>query len=546
MRWTGSWRGCSPSASARCSPPLLTAVGASGGQPAPIAAVSGAFIDRTPAWLKDFAIATFGTNDKRALLVGTVVVLALVCAAIGVLARRRLTLALVLFAVVGAVGAAAVLSRPGASPADIVPTLLGVAAGLWFLSRAHAANSVATPSNPTRRWVIGGLVGGAAAYVGSLLGGGSTAATASRDALKAQTLKGTTLTIPAGADLGIEGLTPYIVPNEDFYRIDTAIVVPRLDAAEWRLKVTGMVDREVEIDWKTLQSKQMQEALVTLMCVSNEVGGDLTGNAVWTGWPVRELLAMAGPKAGADMVLQTSADGWTCGTPLGALTDDRNALLAIRMNGEPLPFEHGFPVRLVVPGLYGYVSATKWVTELKVTTFEQDQGYWTPRGWSPLGPGQDELAHRRAAGGCLGQGRTGRRRRRRVGAAPGHLQGRGPGRPGAVDPGAARRRREHRHVAPVGARLGRHPREPRHPRAGLRRQRRGAVSLRGAARSRRRDRHPRGQRPGGLTTASASISTSSSGSMRATTCTIVDAGRTSPKTSPCARPTSAQCAMSVT
>jgi len=365
---------------------LLTAVGAAGGQPAPVAAVSGAFIDRTPAWLKDFAIATFGTNDKRALLVGTVVVLALVCAAIGVLARQRLTLALVLFAVVGAVGAAAVLSRPGASPADIVPTLLGVAAGLWFLSRAHAASSLATPSNPTRRWVIGGLVGGAAAYLGSLLGGGSTTAVASREALKAQTLKGTTLTIPAGADLGIEGLTPYIVPNEDFYRIDTAIVVPRLDAAEWRLKVTGMVDREVEIDWKTLQSKQMQEALVTLMCVSNEVGGELTGNAVWTGWPVRELLAMAGPRAGADMVLQTSADGWTCGTPLGALTDDRNALLAVRMNGEPLPFEHGFPVRLVVPGLYGYVSATKWVTELKVTTFAQDQGYWTPRGWSALGP----------------------------------------------------------------------------------------------------------------------------------------------------------------
>ena len=127
------------------------------------------------------------------------------------------------------------------------------------------------------------------------------------------------------------------------------------------LKVTGMVDREVEIDWKTLQGKQMQEALVTLTCVSNEVGGDLVGNAVWTGWPVRELLAMAGPQAGADMVLPTSIDGFTASTPLAALTDDRNALLAIRMNGEPLPFEHGFPVRVVVPGLYGYVSATKWV-----------------------------------------------------------------------------------------------------------------------------------------------------------------------------------------
>ncbi len=151
-----------------------------------------------------------------------------------------------------------------------------------------------------------------------------------------------------------------------------------------------MVDQEVEIDWATLQSKPMQEALVTLMCVSNEVGGDLTGNAVWTGWPVRDLLAMAGPKAGADMVLSRSVDGFTAGTPLAALTDDRNALVAIRMNGEPLPFEHGFPARIVVPGLYGYVSATKWVSELKVTTFAADQGYWTPRGWSALGPVKTE------------------------------------------------------------------------------------------------------------------------------------------------------------
>jgi DMSO/TMAO reductase YedYZ molybdopterin-dependent catalytic subunit len=194
------------------------------------------------------------------------------------------------------------------------------------------------------------------------------------------------VTVPAGADLKVPGLTPFIVPNGQFYRIDTAFVVPRVDADSWRLRVTGMVDHEVEIDWNALQAKELTEALVTLTCVSNEVGGTLVGNATWTGWPVRELLAMAGPRAGADMVLQTSADGWTCGTPLGALTDDRNALLAIRMNGQPLPFEHGFPVRMVVPGLYGYVSACKWVTELKLTTFAADEGYWTPRGWSAKGP----------------------------------------------------------------------------------------------------------------------------------------------------------------
>jgi hypothetical protein len=181
-------------------------------------------------------------------------------------------------------------------------------------------------------------------------------------------------------------VTPFVVPNGQFYRIDTEFVVPKLDADTWRLRVTGMVEQEVEIDWATLQRKPMAEALVTLACVSNEVGGNLVGNAVWTGWPVRELLAMARPRPGADMVLQTSADGWTCGTPLTALTDHRNALIAIRMNGQPLPFEHGFPARLVVPGLYGYVSACKWVTELKVTTFAADEGYWTPRGWSARGP----------------------------------------------------------------------------------------------------------------------------------------------------------------
>ena len=151
-----------------------------------------------------------------------------------------------------------------------------------------------------------------------------------------------------------------------------------------------MVDHEITIDWATLLTKPMRDALVTLMCVSNEVGGNLTGNAVWTGWPVRELLKIAGPRPDADMVLSTSIDGWTAGTPLSVLTDDRNALLAIEMNGQPLPFEHGFPVRMVVPGLYGYVSATKWVTDLKVTTFAQDQGYWVPRGWSERGPVKTE------------------------------------------------------------------------------------------------------------------------------------------------------------
>ena len=192
--------------------------------------------------------------------------------------------------------------------------------------------------------------------------------------------------IPAGAEIRLDGLGPLVTPNKDFYRIDTALRVPVVDPDKWTLRVTGLVEREVELDFAALLAKPMTERHVTIACVSNEVGGDLIGNARWLGWPVRELLAMAGPKPGADMVLSRSTDGFTAGTPLEALTDSRDALLAVGMNGEPLPLEHGFPVRLIVPGLYGYVSATKWVTELKVTRFADDVGYWTPRGWSERGP----------------------------------------------------------------------------------------------------------------------------------------------------------------
>jgi DMSO/TMAO reductase YedYZ molybdopterin-dependent catalytic subunit len=193
--------------------------------------------------------------------------------------------------------------------------------------------------------------------------------------------------VPAGADLDLPELTPYVTDNDDFYRIDTALQVPAIDPADWSLSITGMVANPFQIDYATLSAKPLVEHMITLTCVSNEVGGRLAGNALWLGYPIRELLAEAKPQQGADMVLSTSDDGFTVGTPLEVLTDpNREALLAIGMNGAPLPIEHGFPVRMVVPGLYGYVSATKWVTELKVTTFAADQGYWTPLGWSARGP----------------------------------------------------------------------------------------------------------------------------------------------------------------
>ncbi|GMA21693.1 molybdopterin-dependent oxidoreductase [Arsenicicoccus piscis] len=390
------------------------------GTPSPIDAVGAAFIDRAPPWLKDFAVSTFGTNDKMALYVGITLVLVLLSCAMGVTAVRSRRAGVAVLLLLGTVAAAAVLSRPHASSTDLVPLLIGVVAGWWLLTRwtgrfvqrpartgssgstvasrevaaqgrsPREARSVSSVSSVSRRVVLGsGLAAVAAGAVGVLVGrvvaGSVRAASVARDAFRVPPVA-RRVTVPAGADLGIRGVTPFIVPNAEFYRIDTALVVPQVDPATWSLRVTGMVEREITLDWATLLSKPMQEAMVTLMCVSNEVGGTLNGNAVWTGWPVRELLKEAGVRPGADMVLSTSVDGFTAGTPLEAMTDDRSTLLVVAQNGEALLPEHGFPVRLVVPGLYGYVSATKWVSELKVTTFADDMGYWTPRGWSALGP----------------------------------------------------------------------------------------------------------------------------------------------------------------
>jgi DMSO/TMAO reductase YedYZ molybdopterin-dependent catalytic subunit len=209
---------------------------------------------------------------------------------------------------------------------------------------------------------------------------------AARDALRLPTAR-TTVTVPEGANWELPGLSPIITPNADFYRVDTALTVPNVDPTTWRLSIEGMVDTPIELSFDDLVNMGLDEYGVTLTCVSNEVGGGLVGNAIWTGVPIRDILRMAGVQSGADMVLSESVDGYTASTPLGSLTDDNlDAIFAVAMNGEPLPFEHGFPVRMVVPGLYGYVSATKWVTKLTVTRFDQVEAYWTPRGYSAEAP----------------------------------------------------------------------------------------------------------------------------------------------------------------
>ncbi len=359
----------------------------------PMTAVGGAVIDAVPPVVKDWAVALFGTADKAALLVGMGLVIAALAAIAGDLEVRRRFGGVAVVALFGLAGVAAVLTRAQLTPAALaLPAVTAALAAvlLRFLVRRLEAAAGTTDGTARRRFLRNLAGGGLATAAGGILAGAWRGATvgvsAARERLRLPAAASAAPPIPAGAEAGVEGMQPLVTPNRDFYRIDTALSVPAVNPDTWVLKVTGMVEREVELDFASLLAKPLIERHVTIACVSNPVGGDLIGNARWLGWPVRELLAQAGPRAGADMVLSRSADGWTAGTPLEVLTDSRDALLAVGMNGEPLPLEHGFPVRLVVPGLYGYVSATKWVTELKVTRFADDAGYWTPRGWSERGP----------------------------------------------------------------------------------------------------------------------------------------------------------------
>ena len=360
----------------------------------PFAVIGSGLIDLAPSWAKDTAIALFGTGDKVALIVGVALVLAVVAALAGILELRRPPIGALILAALGALAVVAAMIRPGAGPFAWLPGLVaGLVAVIVLRVLVQRLRPVAgiTPDEIDRRRFLIWTTGAAAAglvllVVGNVARGATRSIEAVRDALRLPKAARAAAPVPVGADLKIPGLAPVVTPNAEFYRIDTALIVPRIDPADWSLRIHGMVEREVRLTWDELVALPMQESDVTLACVSNEVGGSLIGNARWLGVPVRELLARAGVDPDADMVLSTSSDGFTASTPIEALTDDRDALLAVGMNGEPLPIEHGFPARLVVPGLYGYVSATKWVTQLEVTRFDRATAYWTTRGWSERGP----------------------------------------------------------------------------------------------------------------------------------------------------------------
>jgi DMSO/TMAO reductase YedYZ molybdopterin-dependent catalytic subunit len=373
------------------------------GAPSPLLAVARFIVDIQPPGAKDFVVSLFGQNDKVAFEVFIVLVALLVGGGLGRLAPSQPDLANGILAAFAGAGFAAALRDPN-NVLALSALVAGIEAivGIWVLRRliplaagmprAPADDLPATPD--WRRRSL--LLSGGAIAVGSLVAG-----TVGRYLLERQRAPATPADLPAapvgvdlppGADIATNdltqaGLTPIVVPNEDFYRIDTAFIPPSVDRDAWRLKVTGLVDREVELTYDELVAMPIVEQFVTIACVSNEVGGNLVGNARWTGVALRDVLAIAGVQGSADQLVGRSVDGWTAGMPVEwVMEPSREPMIAVGMNGEPLPRAHGYPARLIVPGLYGYVSATKWLAELELTTFDQFHGYWVPLGWAERAP----------------------------------------------------------------------------------------------------------------------------------------------------------------
>jgi DMSO/TMAO reductase YedYZ molybdopterin-dependent catalytic subunit len=391
----------------------------------PVVPVGQVVIDRVPAGLREWAIETFGTADKAVLVLGTIFALAVIGSLVGLLAEegwwsRRPAFTSAAYGVTAAVGLAgvlAVLERPDPTFPKMLPALAGTVvslAALWWLG--SAARSAALDARPAEGYtadrrefvlrasslglgalMIGGLGrvlrrrfdvdGERASFELPPVGPNADSGEPPVDSVPV----GPPTTVAEATDtsefeFGLDGVESFLVPNSDFYRIDTALVVPQVRQADWTLRIHGMVDRELELTFGDLVERPTVERMVTLSCVSNQVGGNLVGNALWQGVLLAPLLEECGVHPEATQVVSRSVDGWDCGSPTSVIMDGRDAMLAYGMNREPLPAEHGYPVRLVVPGLYGYVSATKWVTEIELTRWEDYDAYWVPRGWSKEGP----------------------------------------------------------------------------------------------------------------------------------------------------------------
>lgn len=352
----------------------------------PLLSVGDVVIDYSPEWLEQWAISTFGTNDKAVLLGSMLAVIVLLGIVAGATSRRSLTPAVGLFAGSAALGGWAVARDP-LQEAGTALVAVGVGAVVGLVVLLVVRSPVVAEPTDRRRFL--GLAAGATVF--TVVAGVAGRARTNR---MVATVDRTDVALPQPVDaagpvpsgVGVDGVSSLITPNDRFYRIDTALGIPAVPLDEWKLAVTGMVDRPFELTFDELLSLPLVERHVTISCVSNEIGGSLVGTATWLGVPLVRLLEKAGVQDGATQLVGRSLDGWTAGFPTEVAFDGRDALVAVGMNGEPLPMEHGFPARLIVPGLYGYVSATKWLSEIELTTWEGFDAYWVPRGWAKEAP----------------------------------------------------------------------------------------------------------------------------------------------------------------
>src|ERR1700677_1180686 len=420
--------------------------GITGASSSPVVAVGQLQIDFTPPWLKNWAIAHFGSDDKLVLVTGILVVLGLFAACVGAIATRRLVYGLAGLGVFAAGGLTASAPRRTAPFGSMLPTLAAIATAVVVLlvlerriaplpaaavaavegpgvaelagtqsardepardelaapdlpgatrtpavpsSAGPARQSWAVPEPRRRSFLAAGAVTVGVAAVAGLAGRILTERSSVAKFIQTLRIPAPVKALPplpAGVNLNVPGISPFITSDAQFYRVDTAIVLPQVNPDSWQLRIHGMVSREITLTFDDLIRRPLIEDYITLCCVSNPVAGPYVGNALWRGASLSSVLREAGIKAGADQLLCTSVDGFTSGTPIQTVMDGRDALLAVAMNGQPLPVAHGFPARMVVPGLYGYVSATKWVTDIEVTTFAGNYAYWAQRGWSQQAP----------------------------------------------------------------------------------------------------------------------------------------------------------------
>ncbi len=400
-------------------------------QASPVIAVGGQAINLTPTPVKEFAVAHFGTNDKTMLLGGMYLTIALLAMVIGCLARRKLILGVIGLSAFGVLGAFVALIQPASRTTDAIPALVGGAAGvvaiIWLVTQAGSAAAVPAtgwmeddpaqslaggPGGVDRRkFLVAGTataaVAAGSAVAGQILTNSRFNANASRAAVKLTAPASKAAVLPKGAELNIPGLSSFYTPNSSFYRVDTALVIPQVTTQSWALRVHGMVGQELNISFKDLLKMPMVERDITIMCVSDTVGGGYIGNAKWQGVLLSDVLRGAKMQSGVSQLATTDVNGMTVGVASDVALDGRDAMLAVGMNGQPLPQDHGFPVRLVVPGLYGFCSATKWITDIQLTTLGAFTPYWVHRGWTQVSPTKTESRiDTPKAGGSLQAGKV--------------------------------------------------------------------------------------------------------------------------------------------